>query len=188
VLPCAVHCVLRAVHRVSDLTRIAVIFFEFECSAVVFEVNVFVVRVFSGVVTESEEMAPQWFRVAAVPYARMWLDDAVWFPHMFAGHQLRAFFLFRGHNQIVEQTVELWKGPHSKPADTNAATDAADSKQTATAAPAAVSAASASPAGSGSSSAAAGGGPVGEHLVEWMTAIWPSIVARDRSKQPPVTA
>ncbi len=55
---------------------------------------------------ESDEMQPQWFADRDIPYARMWLDDAVWLPVLLAGKKFRGRFLFRGHSEIVSHTLE----------------------------------------------------------------------------------
>jgi 8-oxo-dGTP diphosphatase len=56
---------------------------------------VFLVRSWSGVPRESEEVSPRWFPVSAIPYDRMWADDPHWLAQMLAGRKLRASFWFR---------------------------------------------------------------------------------------------
>jgi len=57
---------------------------------------------------ETEEMRPQWFDVAALPFDSMWVDDALWYPQLLGGEarRFRAHFLFRGHDTILEHSLQ----------------------------------------------------------------------------------
>ncbi len=57
--------------------------------------------------TESEEMNPVWYKVAAIPYASMWPDDQFWLPHTLAGKCVNASFTFGENDTILEQNVVL---------------------------------------------------------------------------------
>lgn len=57
-------------------------------------VHVFLVRHWTGRLGESEEMRPQWFDVAAIPYEQMWSDDIYWLPLVLRGEKLRGWFYF----------------------------------------------------------------------------------------------
>lgn len=61
-----------------DLVKRGCVAFTFEDSPVPMEVHVFKATKYSGVITESEEMRPQWFPVTEVPFASMWKDDEIW--------------------------------------------------------------------------------------------------------------
>ena len=37
----------------------------------------------------------------------MWLDDEIWYPHMFRGEKFKAFFLFQGHEKILNHKLSL---------------------------------------------------------------------------------
>lgn len=60
-------------------------FFDFIDHPIVFEVHIFKINYSNvdGVVTESNEMKPQWFRYDDIPYDLMWPDDRHWFPSLF---------------------------------------------------------------------------------------------------------
>ena len=47
-----------------------------------------------GEPTESEEMAPKWFSIDALPFSDMWSDDAHWLPRVLAGKFVEAEFAF----------------------------------------------------------------------------------------------
>jgi 8-oxo-dGTP diphosphatase len=59
------------------------------------------VHVFSAIGREGEpqetdEAAPFWFRLDAIPFDEMWADDRLWFPHLLSGAFFRGRFLFAG--------------------------------------------------------------------------------------------
>ena len=79
----------------AELVQHGLIIFDFVDSPTPLEVHIFKATEFSGEVTESEEMRPQWFPLAALPYESMWKDDAVWFPMINADHYFKGRALFR---------------------------------------------------------------------------------------------
>lgn len=46
------------------------------------DVHVFVVRDYVGTIQETEEMKPEWFDVADIPYDAMWDGDRYWMPRL----------------------------------------------------------------------------------------------------------
>ena len=52
--------------------------FEFVGDPVLLDVTVFRCEKYTGVVTESEEMRPKWFKFEDVPFDKMWPDDHLW--------------------------------------------------------------------------------------------------------------
>jgi 8-oxo-dGTP diphosphatase/2-hydroxy-dATP diphosphatase len=61
--------------------------------------------VFSGTVTESDEMRPEWYDIHSIPYHQMWLDDQYWLPLLLAGRTFVAKFVFRGQDVITSQFI-----------------------------------------------------------------------------------
>ncbi len=57
---------------------------------------VFMAEDFVGEPVETEEAAPFWVSVDAVPYAEMWEDDRHWLPLMLKGKRFDGFFEFDG--------------------------------------------------------------------------------------------
>lgn len=49
---------------------------------------------FTGTPTETSEAVPLWTPVDAIPYAKMWQDDALWLPLMLEGKKFVGKFLF----------------------------------------------------------------------------------------------
>lgn len=71
------------------------------------EIHVFQTREFKGEFVESEEMTPKWFEESGIPYADMWCDDILWYPHMFQKQKFRAFVSFADHSTMVEKHIQL---------------------------------------------------------------------------------
>lgn len=69
--------------------------------------KVFVCREWSGEPAESEEMAPQWFGLDAIPYEQMWADDAYWLPEILAGKYVAAEFWFGTGDTVRDMKVTV---------------------------------------------------------------------------------
>lgn len=81
-----------------DLEEVAVIDFFFrEKPEWDQRVYTFFVRRWEGEPKETEEMKPQWFDVAAVPYDGecMWPEDKLWLPRVLQGEKIRGEVTFR---------------------------------------------------------------------------------------------
>lgn len=81
---------------------------EFEFAAKrgeILEVHVFRVDGFSGEPQETEEMRPQWFAFADIPYDMMWPDDRYWLPLFLEGKKFRTKFLFGSGDTVLEQDI-----------------------------------------------------------------------------------
>jgi 8-oxo-dGTP diphosphatase/2-hydroxy-dATP diphosphatase len=55
---------------------------------------------------ESEEMAPRWWEWDKVPFASMWADDPIWFPHLLAGKKFVGSIVFQDKTVLVSHSVE----------------------------------------------------------------------------------
>jgi 8-oxo-dGTP diphosphatase len=58
------------------------------------QVAVFFGTNWTGTVTESDEMRPQWFSTDAPPLHEMWDDEQYWLPQVLAGEYVTAAFTF----------------------------------------------------------------------------------------------
>ena len=65
------------------------------------EAAVFTAAHWTGQPAETDEIRPQWFPVAALPFDRMWDDAPRWLPRVLAGERLRAVFTYADDNQTV---------------------------------------------------------------------------------------
>ena len=52
---------------------------------------------------ETEEATPLWTPIDRLPYDKMWADDYLWFPLMFAGTRFDGRFLFDGDRMLGHQ-------------------------------------------------------------------------------------
>lgn len=68
--------------------------------------HVFFANDWDGEPQESEEMAPQWFKLTEVPYHEMWDDDKLWLERIIAGDKIKGTFIFDGNNKLLEHTIE----------------------------------------------------------------------------------
>lgn len=55
---------------------------------------------------ETEEAIPEWFPLDRIPYASMWADDELWFPHLLAGRRFSGRFLF-ADDRLLDARVEV---------------------------------------------------------------------------------
>lgn len=58
------------------------------------QVVAFFVSEWDGEPTETEEMAPQWFKTHDLPFSDMWPDDIHWLPKVLQGNRIEADFYF----------------------------------------------------------------------------------------------
>ncbi len=89
-----------------QIKKRGVLTFEFTNPPEILEVYIFSVTDFTGEVIETEEMKPQWFELAQIPYSQMWPDDPYWLPLLLAGKNFSGKFYFRDYNTLLEQQVE----------------------------------------------------------------------------------
>jgi 8-oxo-dGTP diphosphatase len=62
-----------------------------------------------GEPTETEEAAPLWVGLDAIPYGEMWEDDALWLPLVLQGRRFAGRFLFDG-DAMLDHAVEVLGG------------------------------------------------------------------------------
>lgn len=56
--------------------------------------------------TESEEMAPAWYDIYSIPYAKMWDDDEHWLPIVLDGHKVTGRFSFDINDRMISHQVD----------------------------------------------------------------------------------
>jgi 8-oxo-dGTP diphosphatase len=67
-------------------------------------VAVFISGAWSGEPAETEEIRPQWFPVAALPFDRMWDDGKYWLTRVLAGERLLATFKYAPDCETVAES------------------------------------------------------------------------------------
>jgi len=88
----------------SELKEVAVIDFEFPFKHEFDQrVYIFLVSKWKGIPKRTEEMAPEWFDIAHVPYNKMWDSDKLWLPSLLEGKKFCAKFLWKEDNESVAE-------------------------------------------------------------------------------------
>ncbi len=67
--------------------------------------EIFTTAHWDGEAAESEEIRPEWFPVASLPFAQMWDDAPHWLPRVLNGERLRATFSYAGDNETVASSM-----------------------------------------------------------------------------------
>ncbi|RFA11318.1 hypothetical protein B7R54_15245 [Subtercola boreus] len=66
--------------------------------------TVFTAMRWEGEPVASDELAPEWFAVDAIPFELMWDDAKHWLPGVLAGGSVRAWFSFAPDNATVAES------------------------------------------------------------------------------------
>jgi 8-oxo-dGTP diphosphatase len=72
-------------------------------------VHVFRARDVEGTATETEEGAPLWLPVDAIPYEEMWEDDRLWVPLVLEGRPFRGRYIFDA-DSMLDHELEVEQG------------------------------------------------------------------------------
>lgn len=96
----------------TTFAKVADIHFEehHDGEPVFMHVHAFIATAWDGEPTESEEMAPQWFKVSELPLESMWADDPYWLPLVLAGKKVSATFTLDANDAIVSHDVKEVSG------------------------------------------------------------------------------
>lgn len=65
--------------------------------------HIYTATEWDGTPSESEEMRPQWFPLADIPYDQMWPDDRQWLPLLLAGKHFKGTVVIE--NDAVKQNT-----------------------------------------------------------------------------------
>jgi ADP-ribose pyrophosphatase YjhB (NUDIX family) len=57
--------------------------------------------------SESEEMMPRWYKVADIPYKKMWPDDIYWIPKVLEHKKITGNFSFVNTDTMVKKEVRV---------------------------------------------------------------------------------
>ena len=80
--------------------------FRFKGNPEYLEVHVFHIPSFQGNPQETEEMKPQWFLKAEIPFDTMWPDDKHWFPLFLQGKSLKGRFFFEDQDTTLDHDLK----------------------------------------------------------------------------------
>jgi len=70
-------------------------------------VHVFFCDEWEGEPIETEEMAPEWFKIEEIPYSNMWQDDEFWLPQVLAGNKVQGLFTFDENDNMLTHDVRI---------------------------------------------------------------------------------
>jgi len=93
-----------------EIEKMGILDFEFESEAKVLQVHIFRVTNFNAGPVETDEMTPQWFDAAKIPFDNMWPDDIYWLPYLLEGKKFKGKFLFDRPSDIDYQSKILSMG------------------------------------------------------------------------------
>jgi mutator protein MutT len=68
-------------------------------------VHVYLCEDWAGEPVETEEMRPQWYDAAGLPFGQMWPDDPYWLPDVLKGKKVKAEFVFGEGDVIIEKKI-----------------------------------------------------------------------------------
>lgn len=93
----------------NKLENFGLIEFSFQGLSDTLVVHFFQTVDFDGEPEESEEMKPQWFSTAEIPFDKMWPDDKYWFPIFLQNKKFKGEFLFdkRGGDIVGYNLTEV---------------------------------------------------------------------------------
>lgn len=83
-------------------------FFEHDNPDFQHSCHIFVAEEWNGEPSETEEMRPRWFHIDAIPYSKMWPDDAVWLPHLLQNRPFSGKMIVDVNtNKLVEHNITV---------------------------------------------------------------------------------
>jgi 8-oxo-dGTP diphosphatase / 2-hydroxy-dATP diphosphatase len=90
----------------ATLEHAGTLVFSFEKDPVDLEVHIFCGTNVQGEPVETDEMKPQWYATADIPYEHMWPDDKYWLPVFLAGKKFSGRFHFAADNTILKNEIK----------------------------------------------------------------------------------
>lgn len=68
--------------------------------------HIFTATEWEGEPVETDEMRPEWFAVANIPYVKMWADDILWLPLVLDGKLFEAVVTTDG-DTVANHTIDI---------------------------------------------------------------------------------
>ena len=70
-------------------------------------VHAFFCEDWEGEPIETDEMAPEWFAIDAIPYDNMWQDDQHWLPLVLENYKVYGQFTFDKDDQMTSHDIKV---------------------------------------------------------------------------------
>ncbi len=70
-------------------------------------VHVYMCDQWQGEPVETEEMAPEWFKIQDIPYSKMWQDDEYWLPQVLTGNKVFGQFSFDENDNMLTHDIKI---------------------------------------------------------------------------------
>jgi mutator protein MutT len=86
-------------------TKVALHEFVFPDGKPQMTVHTFICDAWDNEPIETDEMAPEWFKLSDIPYDDMWQDDRYWLPQVLEGQKLHTRFTFDDNEQLTDQHI-----------------------------------------------------------------------------------
>jgi mutator protein MutT len=67
--------------------------------------HIYIASKWEGVISESEEMKPEWFDIHVIPYDLMWPADKEWLPMVLKGETIGGEFTLHSDNTVKSRTL-----------------------------------------------------------------------------------
>ncbi|MGH7195442.1 MAG: 8-oxo-dGTP diphosphatase [Candidatus Saccharimonadales bacterium] len=93
----------------TELNKVAIHDFKFPNGANDMQVHTYFCDNWQGEPVESQEMAPEWFKISEIPYNEMWQDDIIWLPLVLLGKSLKTEFSFDNNDNIKSAKLTIVK-------------------------------------------------------------------------------
>lgn len=74
---------------------------------------IYTAQKWGGEPKETEEMHPQWFAAADIPYGLMWPADGLWMPHVLAGEKF-AGTITTSETEVITHNIRIVSDPHAE--------------------------------------------------------------------------
>lgn len=69
------------------------------------QIYIYISAAWRGEPSETDEMAPKWYKFANIPYNNMWDDDKYWLPEMLRGSMVDGTFYFNENNIVIKHDL-----------------------------------------------------------------------------------
>jgi 8-oxo-dGTP diphosphatase len=95
--------------QIHSLEKVGILdFFFIKPTKEQIQVHVYTSHHFHGIIQESEEAKPRWFKFTDIPFDQMWSDDKYWLPAVLSGQSVRGHFIFDQNNQLLNYHLRIY--------------------------------------------------------------------------------